>query len=181
MNSTLDIFQYDKVNENEEYRYLLGNKGSNPLYCIGMNPSTAKQKEFDQTVLKVFGLALIHGYDSCIMMNLLPIMETDSSLVSSENKKKFLDKNINQIIDTVDNDILACWGDNIDRNSDMKESFIRIYNSIKEKDINWLCIENQKGDSLMTQNGNPRHPSRVNYFRELKCFDIHDYFQRIVN
>lgn len=180
MNSVLDIFEYEKIND-EEYRYLLGKKGNNPLYCIGMNPSTAKTKKFDQTVLKIFGLALIHGYDSCVMMNLLPIMETDSSIVSSENKKMFLDKNIKQIINIIDNDILACWGDNIGRNSDMKESFIKIYNGVKEQDINWLCIDNEKEDSLMTQGGNPRHPSRINYFRELKCFNIHEYFQKIEN
>ena len=146
-----------------------------------MNPSTALPNKFDQTVLKIFGLALIHGYDSCVMMNLLPIMETDSSKVTNENNQNYLRKNINHIIEIVDNDILACWGDKISQNSNMKDSFFSIYHKLKDKNIHWLCIDNQKENSLLTQKGHPRHPSRINYFKELKRFDIHKYYNNIKN
>ncbi|MCX6052805.1 MAG: DUF1643 domain-containing protein [Campylobacterales bacterium] len=179
--SKLNIFEYDKIDENLEYRYLLGIKGDNPLYCIGMNPSTALPTRFDQTVLKVFGLALVHGYDSCVMMNLLPIMETNSSKVTNNNHKKYLEKNINHIVNIVNNDILVCWGDKISQNSNMKDSFFSIYDKLKDKKIEWLCIDNEKEDLLLTQQGNPRHPSRIYNFRELKYFNIHEYYNSMKN
>ncbi len=76
---------------------------------------------------------ITHGYDSCVMMNLLPIMETDSSKVTNENNQNYLQKNINHIIEIIDNDILACWGDKISQNSNMKDSFFSIYHKLKDK------------------------------------------------
>ena len=33
-----------------EYRYILGTRGKNPLICIGINPSTAKPGDLDNTL-----------------------------------------------------------------------------------------------------------------------------------
>ncbi len=39
--------------EYAEYRYILGTKGKNPLICIGVNPSTARPGELDNTLKSV--------------------------------------------------------------------------------------------------------------------------------
>ena len=36
-----------------EYRYILGTRGKNPLICIGINPSTARPDDLDNTLKSV--------------------------------------------------------------------------------------------------------------------------------
>ena len=52
-----------------EYRYILGTRGSNPLICIGINPSTAEPDHLDNTLKSVERIALGNGFDSFIMFN----------------------------------------------------------------------------------------------------------------
>ncbi len=52
-----------------EYRYILGTKGKNPLICIGVNPSTARPGELDNTLKSVSRIAAHNGFDSFIMFN----------------------------------------------------------------------------------------------------------------
>ena len=52
-----------------EYRYILGTRGKNPLICIGINPSTAKPDDLDNTLKSVERTARFNGYDSFIMFN----------------------------------------------------------------------------------------------------------------
>jgi len=52
-----------------EYRYILGTLGSNPLICIGVNPSTAAPGRLDNTLRSVERIAFHNGYDSFIMFN----------------------------------------------------------------------------------------------------------------
>ena len=52
-----------------EYRYILGTKGQKPLICIGINPSTAKPDDLDNTLKSVERIALGNGFDSFIMFN----------------------------------------------------------------------------------------------------------------
>ena len=52
-----------------EYRYILGTKGSNPLICIGINPSTAAPDRLDNTLKSTQRIALFNGFDSFIMFN----------------------------------------------------------------------------------------------------------------
>ncbi len=56
-------------NTYQEYRYLLGTRGEKPLLCIGVNPSTAKPGELDNTLKSVERVALHNGFDSFIMCN----------------------------------------------------------------------------------------------------------------
>lgn len=52
-----------------EYRYILGTRGKKPLICIGINPSTAKPDDLDNTLKSVERIALHNGFDSFIMFN----------------------------------------------------------------------------------------------------------------
>ena len=45
-----------------EYRYILGTKGKNPLICIGINPSTAKPDDLDNTLKSVQRIAQGNGF-----------------------------------------------------------------------------------------------------------------------
>ena len=52
-----------------DYRYILGTRGSRPLICVGINPSTAAPNDLDNTLKSVERIALGNGYDSFIMFN----------------------------------------------------------------------------------------------------------------
>ena len=52
-----------------EYRYILGTRGKKPLICIGINPSTARPDDLDNTLKSVERIALGNGFDSFIMFN----------------------------------------------------------------------------------------------------------------
>ena len=52
-----------------EYRYVLGTRGTRPLICIGINPSTAAPDRLDNTLKSAQRIALHNGYDSFIMFN----------------------------------------------------------------------------------------------------------------
>ena len=56
-------------NTYREYRYLLGTRGSRPLLCLGVNPSTAVPGDLDNTLKSVERIALGNGFDSFIMCN----------------------------------------------------------------------------------------------------------------
>ena len=60
-----------------EYRYILGTKGKNPLICIGINPSTAKPDDLDNTLKSVQRIAEGNGFDSFIMFNVYAQRATD--------------------------------------------------------------------------------------------------------
>ncbi len=80
-----------------EYRYILGTKGSRPLICIGINPSTAAPDRLDNTLKSAQRIALYNGYDSFIMFNVyaqratLPddMEKTMNPVLHRENMKAF--------------------------------------------------------------------------------------------
>ena len=51
-------------NSYQEYRYLLGTRGKDPLLCIGVNPSTAAPDSLDPTLKSVQRIALQNGFES---------------------------------------------------------------------------------------------------------------------
>ena len=44
-----------------DYRYILGTRGSDPLICIGINPSTAAPDDLDNTLKSVARIAQGNG------------------------------------------------------------------------------------------------------------------------
>jgi len=61
------------VNNNDNScRFALGTEGTKPLIVIGINPSTADDKNPDKTINRVMGFAEGNGFDSFIMLNLYP-------------------------------------------------------------------------------------------------------------
>lgn len=60
-----------------DVRYVLGIEGEHPLICFGINPSTAKPNELDNTLKSVDRLARSNGFDSWIMLNIYPQRATN--------------------------------------------------------------------------------------------------------
>ena len=56
-------------NRYEEYRYILGTRGKNPVICVGINPSTAAPGALDPTLKSAERIAHANGHDSFLMFN----------------------------------------------------------------------------------------------------------------
>ncbi len=74
-----------------EYRYILGTKGSRPLICIGINPSTAAPDRLDNTLKSAQRIALFNGYDSFIMFNVYAQRATNP-----DDMEKTLNQNLHR-------------------------------------------------------------------------------------
>ena len=84
-------------NRYSEYRYILGTRGSRPLICIGINPSTAAPDALDPTLQSVERIAHANGYDSFLMFNVYAqratrpddMEKTYNPALHEENRKAF--------------------------------------------------------------------------------------------
>ena len=98
-----------------EYRYILGTRGSHPLVCIGINPSTAIPDRLDNTLKSAERIALHNGYDSFVMFNVYAQRATDpddmekelNPVLHRENMKAF-DWLLSQF--PAPPDLWAAWG-----------------------------------------------------------------------
>lgn len=80
-----------------DYRYLLGTRGSRPLICVGINPSTAAPDHLDNTLKSVERIAHGNGYDSFLMFNVYAqratrpndMEKTCNGLLHRENMRAF--------------------------------------------------------------------------------------------
>ena len=84
-NETYDVNKWIYApNFYSEYRYILGTRGENPLICIGINPSTAKPDDLDNTLKSVERIALGNGFDSFIMFNVYAQRATDPDAMEKQ-------------------------------------------------------------------------------------------------
>ena len=153
-----------------DVRYSLGLKGSKNLLCFGINPSTATPENLDNTIRRMINLSKSNGYNGWIMLNIYPQRATDPN-----NLHKELDTEIHRInIDYIkqylsyDCDIVAAWGELINKRPFLKECLKDIYEQIPSK--SWLCFG-------QTKKGHPRHPLYLKNNTSLVPFDIHAYLK----
>ncbi len=64
-------WMYENDQDNQ-IRYVLGTKGTKPLLCFGINPSTAKPDDLDNTLKSVERLANSNDFDSWIIEKIHP-------------------------------------------------------------------------------------------------------------
>ena len=77
-----------------DYRYILGTRGSDPLICIGINPSTAAPDDLDNTLKSVSRIAQGNGYDSWIMFNVYAQRATNPDDMDAELNVKLHRENM---------------------------------------------------------------------------------------
>ena len=166
-----------KNNSNNSARFLLGEKGTKPLCIFGINPSTATDINSDQTATKIRNFASINGYDGYYIFNLYPMRATNPKLLHRHPNKKIINKNINIIQQTISPlnhvDIWAAWGNTIK----MKPYLLNSLELIIKKLININNIKWYRCGTL-TNEGHPRHPSRLAYNNKLYKFNIRHYIEK---
>ena len=160
-----------------EYRYILGTRGKNPLICVGINPSTAKPDDLDNTLKSVQRIAAGNGFDSFLMFNVYAQratrpddMERSCNLrLHEENMKAF--RYLLSISEKPA--VWAAWGAIIEKRKYLPECVADMLSISREYDARWFCA------GPISKKGHPHHPLYLRKDEKLKLFDAEEYLKKI--
>ena len=142
-----------------EYRYILGTRGKNPLICVGINPSTAKPDDLDNTLKSVQRIAAGNGFDSFLMFNVYAQratrpddMERQCNLrLHEENMKAF-----RYLLSIAEKPaVWAAWGAIIEKRRYLPGCIADMLAISREYDAQWLCA------GPISKKGHPHHLSEL--------------------
>ena len=158
-----------------EYRYILGTRGRNPLICIGINPSTARPGDLDNTLKSVERIALGNGFDSFIMFNVYAQRATDPNAMERvcnptlhrENMEAF--RYVLSISDAPA--VWAAWGSIIEKRAYLSDCVADMLAIGQDYGAKWYCA------GAVTKKGHPHHPLYLRKDEKLKPFDVESYLQ----
>lgn len=161
-------------NAYDEYRYILGTRGKNPLICCGINPSTAAPDNLDNTLKSAERIALHNGFDSFIMLNIYAQRATNpddmeknfNPFLHEENVKAF-----EYALTLCDGQptVWAAWGTIIEKRPFLQnclKDFVRVG---KENKVHWVSA------GKVSKKGHPHHPLYLRKDSPLDDFNMEDY------
>ncbi len=160
-----------------EYRYILGTRGKNPLICIGINPSTAKPDDLDNTLKSVERIALGNSFDSFIMFNVYAQRATSpddmekscNSLLHRENMEAF--RYVLSISQSPA--VWAAWGAIIEKRKYLPDCVRDMLALGQEYGAVWYCA------GKITKKGHPHHPLYLRKDEKLRPFDVEGYLDTL--
>lgn len=163
-----------------DYRYILGTRGENPLICIGINPSTARPGELDNTLKSVERIAHTNGYDSFIMFNVCAQRATNpddmdricSAKLHRENMAAF-DYILSSYGSTHTPAVWAAWGTIIEKRPYLIDA-VRDMIAIGERyHAVWYSV------GARSKKGHPHHPLYLRKDAVTEIFDIRSYLDTL--
>jgi len=149
-------------------RYVIGESGSNPMVCFGINPSYATPIKYDPTIRQIKTLALINGYDGWIMLNLYPQRTSDPKLIHNGLDVELHRTNLKYILKILEKykptEVFALWGNSIKLRPFLNQILKELNKEVLQRSISWKNIGG------LTKDGNPWHPRYLfiqnNQFKE---------------
>lgn len=180
-NTPSDDYDIDKwiyaPNFYSEYRYILGTRGKNPLICIGINPSTAKPDDLDNTLKSVERIALGNGFDSFVMFNVYAQRATDPDTMEKacnpdlhrENMEAF--RYVLSISERPA--VWAAWGTIIEKRDYLAHCVRDMVALGQQYCATWHCA------GAVSKKGHPHHPLYLRKDEKLKDFDIIGYLDTL--
>ena len=158
-----------------EYRYILGTRGKNPLICIGINPSTARPDDLDNTLKSVERIALGNGFDSFIMFNVYAQRATDPDAMESTCNHLLHKQNLEAfryVLSISDKPaIWAAWGTIIEKRPYLPECVKDMVALGQSFGAQWYCA------GKVSKKGHPHHPLYLRKDELIRPFDITSYLQ----
>ena len=156
-----------------EYRYILGTRGKNPLICIGINPSTAKPDDLDNTLKSVERIAHGNGFDSFIMFNVYAQRATDPDAMEKtcndalhrENLEAF--RYVLSISEAPT--VWAAWGTIIEKRNYLPDCVLDMVALGQELGAKWVCAGKR------SKKGHPHHPLYLRKDEIIQDFDVEAY------
>ena len=160
-----------------EYRYILGTRGSNPLICIGINPSTAEPDHLDNTLKSVERIALGNGFDSFIMFNVYAqratrpddMERTCNAQLHRENMEAF------RYVLSISQQptVWAAWGAIIEKRQYLPNCVRDMVAIGQEYGATWCCA------GAISKKGHPHHPLYLRMAEQHKPFDVEGYLEML--
>ena len=158
-----------------EYRYILGTRGENPLICIGINPSTARPDDLDNTLKSVERIALGNGFDSFLMFNVYAQRATDPNAMEKACNWQLHKENMEAfryVLSISKNPtVWAAWGAIIEKREYLPECVWDMVKIGQEYGATWVCA------GAITKKGHPHHPLYLRKDEKIKPFDIESYLK----
>lgn len=156
-----------------EYRYILGTRGKNPLICIGINPSTAKPDDLDNTLKSVERIAFANGFDSFIMFNVYAQRATDpdamEKICNSDLHRENLEA-FRYVLSISEAPVVwAAWGTIIEKRGYLPHCVRDMIELGKRYGATWHCA------GKCSKKGHPHHPLYLRKDELLKPFDVEKY------
>ena len=159
-------------------RYVLGEEGSNPLFCIGINPSTAEPNNLDPTLIRVKRFSSNNNFNGWIMLNIYPQRSTNPNEIDIKFNKRIHRNNlihIKKILSSYDEPtIWAAWGTLIEKRDFFINCLYEIFEESKNANAQWIRFGH------LTKKGHPRHPLYLRFDSEKFDFKINNYMGNIV-
>ena len=160
-----------------EYRYILGTRGRNPLICIGINPSTAKPDDLDNTLKSVERIALGNGFDSFIMFNVYAQRATDPDAMEKTCNLQLHKENLaafRYVLSISQNPaVWAAWGTIIEKRDYLPRCLKDMLDAGEEYGAQWYCA------GAVSKKGHPHHPLYLRKDEKIKPFDIKGYLKTL--
>ena len=156
-----------------EYRYILGTRGKNPLICIGINPSTARPDDLDNTLKSVERIALGNGFDSFIMFNVYAQRATDPDAMEKQCNHALHRENLEafRYVLSISRKpaVWAAWGTIIEKRDYLSRCVQDMLEAGETFGAEWYCA------GKVSKKGHPHHPLYLRKDEKLKPFDIKAY------
>ena len=156
-----------------EYRYILGTRGRKPLICIGINPSTARPDDLDNTLKSVERIALGNGFDSFIMFNVYAQRATDPDAMEKYCNMALHRENLEAfryVLSISDKPaVWAAWGTIIEKRDYLPACVQDMISVGKEYGASWYCA------GAVSKKGHPHHPLYLRKDEKIKPFDVEAY------
>lgn len=153
----------------DRWRFTLGRSGNKPLLAVGLNPSTATQEKLDTTVTKVEQVAIRHGYDGFVMLNLYPVRATDYRTLPIKVDREAFEANLQKVEEVVSRlpapAVWAAWGASVTHFDYFLRARDELVRRLSRHNVSWLRL------GELTAGGHPRHPSRLDYSWALQPYD----------
>ena len=160
-----------------EYRYILGTRGKTPLICVGINPSTAKPDDLDNTLKSVQRIADGNGFDSFLMFNVYAQRATRPDDMERRCNLRLHEENMKAwryLLSISEKPaVWAAWGAIIEKRSYLPECVADMLRISREYDAEWFCA------GAISKRGHPHHPLYLRKDEKLKPFDTEAYLNML--
>ena len=158
-----------------EYRYILGTRGQNPLICIGINPSTAKPDDLDNTLKSVERIALGNGFDSFLMFNVYAQRATDPDAMERVCNAQLHRENLEAfryVLSLSEAPVVwAAWGTIIEKRDYLPDCLKDFLAAGLQRNAQWVCA------GKVSKKGHPHHPLYLRKDEKIRPFDIENYLE----
>lgn len=165
-----------RKNEDNSARYLLGEAGERPLFCLGINPSTAAKEKHDRTTRRVQAIARHNGYDGWVMLNVYPMRDTKFEELSLDFQADEHRSNVDAIKEVLKPyssiTVWVAFGDHLYGRAYLRSCLKEIYEEVKGMKVEWVATG-------VNKSGTPKHPLYQKNTAPLVSFDMKTFMERL--